>query len=76
MPKDEKKQTSVGWIGGFAESDKKFAYPTPDLRSLDMLKNMDNINLLKRQQAVPWPEFSWESERGASDPKRCYVRTS
>ena len=72
MPKDEKPQIPAGWIGGFAESDEKFAYPTPDLRSLDMLKNMDNINLLERQQAIPWPEFSWESEPGNRDPKRCY----
>jgi hypothetical protein len=72
MPTEEKPQIPAGWIGGFAESDKRFAYPTPDLSSLDMLKNMDNINLLERQQGVPWPEFSWDSEPGNSDPKRCY----
>lgn len=72
MTMDGKPQIPAGWIGGFAKSDKKFAYPTPDLTSLDMLKNMDNINLLERQQAVLWPEFSWESEPGNVDPKRCF----
>ena len=72
MPNDEHPPIPAGWIGGFAESDKRFAYPTPDLRSLDMLKNMDNIHLLERQQRVLWPEFSWESEPGNSDPKRCF----
>lgn len=72
MPETGKPQLPAGWIGGFAESDSRFAYPTPDLRSLDMLKNMDNIHLLERQQAILWPEFSWESEPGHSDPKRCF----
>jgi hypothetical protein len=72
MPKDERPQIPAGWIGGFAESNARFAYPTLDLRSLDMLKNMDNINLLERQQAILWPEFSWETEPGARDPKRCH----
>lgn len=72
MALDGKPQIPPGWVGGFAESDKKFAYPTPDLRSLDMLKNMDHIDLLDRQQAVLWPEFSWETEPGTSDPKRCF----
>ncbi|MFT6289508.1 MAG: hypothetical protein ACJAR2_000093 [Ilumatobacter sp.] len=72
MPKDEKPQIPAGWIGGIAESCQKFAYPTPDLSSLPMLKNMDNIDLLDRQQAILWPEFSWETEPGESDPKRCF----
>jgi hypothetical protein len=72
MPKDQQTRIPPGWVGGFAESSDKFAYPTPDLRSLPMLKNMANINLLERQQAVLWPEFSWESEPGHRDPKRCY----
>lgn len=61
-----------GWVGGFAASNPAFAYPTPDLSSLPMLKNMDNIDKLQRQQKVVWPEFSWLSEPGAADPKRCY----
>lgn len=72
MAKGEKPKIPAGWAGGFAESNKKFAYPTPDLGLLPVLKNMDNINLLERQQAVLWPEFSWESEPGNRDPKRCY----
>ena len=72
MPEVGNPQIPAGWIGGFAESDERFAYPTLDLRSLDMLKNMDNIGLLQRQQKVLWPEFSWESEPGRSDPKRCF----
>lgn len=72
MPQDEKPQIPAGWIGGFAATDQKFAYPTPDLSSLRMLKNMDKIDLLERQQAILWPEFSWETEPGDSDPKRCF----
>ena len=59
------------WIGGFSESNPAFAYPDPDLRSLPLLDNMDNIDLLDLQQAVKWPEFSWETNPG--DPKfRCF----
>lgn len=61
-----------GWVGGFAESNPAFAYPNPDLSSLPMLGNMDNINLLQRQQPVEWPEFSWETEKGKADPRRCF----
>lgn len=60
-----------GWIGGFAQSNPAFSYPNPDLSSLPMLGNMDNIDLLQRQQAVKWPEFSWETVPG--DPtSRCF----
>jgi hypothetical protein len=60
-----------GWVGGFAESNPAFAYPEPDLSSLPMLENMANIDLLERQQAVLWPEFSWETVPG--DPtSRCF----
>jgi hypothetical protein len=51
----------AGWIGGFAQSNPKFAYPNPDLSSLPLLDNMANIDKLQRQQKVCWPEFSWES---------------
>jgi len=61
-----------GWVGGFAESNPAFAYPNPDLTSLPMLGNMANIDLLQRQQGVEWPEFSWETEKGQADPKRCF----
>jgi hypothetical protein len=51
-----------GWVGGFKE----------DPKSLPMQGNLDNIPKLQRQQKVVWPEFSWETEPGAADPKRCY----
>jgi hypothetical protein len=60
-----------GWIGGFAQSDPVFAYPTPDLSSLPLLGNMDNIELLQRQQAVKWPEFSWQTILG-DEASRCF----
>ncbi|HEY4173321.1 MAG TPA: hypothetical protein VGM42_09855 [Rhodopila sp.] len=60
-----------GWVGGFAESNKAFAYPNPDLSSLPMLDNMANIDLLQRQQAVKWPEFSWETAPGVP-ASRCF----
>jgi len=62
----------AGWVGGFMESQSEFAYPTPNLSSLPMLDNLDNIPKLQRQQKVVWPEFSWESEPGTAEPKRCY----
>jgi hypothetical protein len=65
-------QIPPGWIGGFAQSNPEFAYPDPNLSSLPMLDNMANIDLLKRQQGVKWPEFSWETEMGKTDPKRCF----
>ena len=60
-----------GWIGGFAQTDPKYLYPDPDLSSLPMLHNMANIGKLDRQQAVLWPEFSWESELEDAN-LRCY----
>lgn len=63
--------TVPGWVGGFAQSNPAFAYPDPNLSSLPLLKNMDNIDLLQRQQAAKWPEFSWETAPG--DPtSRCF----
>ena len=61
-----------GWIGGFAQSNPAFAYPNPDLSSLPLLDNMDNIHLLDRQQAARWPEFSWETQMGNPNPERCF----
>jgi hypothetical protein len=60
-----------GWVGGFAESNPAFAYPDPDLTSLPLLDNMANIDLLQRQQAVRWPEFSWETVPG-HPASRCF----
>jgi hypothetical protein len=62
-----------GWIGGFAQLDPAFAYsPTPDLSSLPMYDNMANIDRLQRQADIRWPEFSWLSDPGESDPKRVF----
>ena len=63
-----------GWIGGFAQSNPAFAYPDPDLTSLPMLCNMDNIDLLRRQQQIQWPEFSWITRPSADKPEdtRCF----
>lgn len=59
------------WKGGYEQSNPAFSYPDPDLTSLPMRDNMDNIDKLQRQQKVLWPEFSWLSELG--DPtSRCY----
>ena len=62
-----------GWVGGFAGSDPAFAYPDPDLSSLPILDNLDNIPKIQRQQAVYWPEFSWEAIPGEPD-SRCFQR--
>ena len=70
--KDHPKEPVPGWIGGFPESNPEFAYPNPDLSSLPFLDNMDNIDLLQRQQNIRWPEFSWETDPG--DPEsRCFI---
>ena len=62
-----------GWVGGFEKSNPAFAYPNPDLTSLEMLHNMANIPELRRQQRVVWPEFSWLTEQRNED-SRCYQR--
>jgi hypothetical protein len=64
--------THADWIGGFAQSEPAFAYPTPDLSSLPLYDNMANIHRLRRQSDIRWPEFSWESDPGESDPKRVF----
>ena len=72
MTNDQNSEIPPGWVGGFVESNPNFAYPNPDLTSLPMLDNMANIDLLERQQGVKWPEFSWETLKGQTDPKRCF----
>ncbi|MFN0200944.1 MAG: hypothetical protein ACKVTZ_05460 [Bacteroidia bacterium] len=62
---------AAGWEGGFLKLHPECDYPTPDLSSLPVLKNMDNIPKITRQQKVVWPEFSWESELGNPE-SRCY----
>lgn len=68
---DRKPEPLPEWIGGFAQSKPEFAYPEPDLSSLHILGNMDNIIRIKRQQHVFWPEFSWETKKGDAN-SRCF----
>lgn len=71
MKANQNSAVAPGWVGGFAESNPAFAYPDPDLTSLKMFDNMDNIPKIERGQSVNWPEFSWQTIQG--DPKsRCY----
>ncbi len=72
MQNNQNPDIPAGWKGGFLKDHDEFAYPTPDLRSLPLLDNMANIDKLQRQQAVLWPEFSWETQKGHPDPKRCF----
>ncbi len=65
LRKDINPTPVAGWVGGFKED-------TPDISTLPMLDNLANIDKLQRQQKVLWPEFSWETEPGEADPKRCY----
>jgi hypothetical protein len=71
MQNNQDLDISAGWKGGFATTCDAFAYPNPDLSSLDLLGNMDNIPLLQRQQAVDCPEFSWETVLG-DEKSRCF----
>jgi hypothetical protein len=71
MRPNQNSTVPAGWMGGFAESNPKFAYPNPDLNSLPMLDNMANIPRIKRQQSVYWPEFSWQTIQGKED-SRCF----
>ena len=62
-----------GWIGGFEAWNPAFAYPNPDLSSLEIMDNMANIDKLQRQQKVLWPEFSWKSNiEDPTNDSRCY----
>ena len=61
-----------GWVGGFEQTNPAFAYTAPDLSSLLIRDNMENIGKLQRQQKIIWPEFSWETKPDQEDGKRCY----
>ena len=67
MKRNENPEAVPGWIGGFAQSNPAFAYPDPNLSSLPVLGNLDNIPKIQRQQAIYWPEFSWLSKQGDPD---------
>ncbi|NNE15013.1 MAG: hypothetical protein HKN51_08545 [Saprospiraceae bacterium] len=67
------KDTAVeGWEGGFKDTNDAFAYPNPNFDSLEFKLNRKNIGDFHRMQKVLWPEFSWETQPGASNPERCY----
>ena len=61
-----------GWKGGFLKKHPKANYPKPDLSKLQFTDNLDNIGKIKRQQRVLWPEFTWNTQPGKKDPKRCF----
>jgi hypothetical protein len=63
--------SSKDWVGGFRESNKAFDYSPPDLSSLPVLHNLDNIDKLDRMQVVKWPEFSWLT-KPPDNSSRCY----
>jgi len=78
-----KKTPAPGWVGGFLRDHPELDYPPqnpndkditpPDLTSLAVNFNRQNIDQLDRQQKVLWPEFSWNSEPdNEGDKKRCY----
>ena len=72
MSNDNNNTPAPGWVGGFEESNKLFSYPDPNLCSLPILDNMANIDKLQRQQQVMWPEFSWKTDKNASEEHRCF----
>ncbi|MFT5668736.1 MAG: hypothetical protein ACI9DK_002941 [Vicingaceae bacterium] len=61
-----------GWKGGFLKEHPKANYPTPDLSGLTFNGNLECMKKITRQQRVLWPEFTWETEPGKADPKRCF----
>lgn len=71
MKSSENSSIPPGWIGGFEQSNPKFAYPDPNLSSIAMTGNLQHIAWLKRQQNVRWPEFSWLTKPGEPE-SRCY----
>ena len=75
MTSEINKTPAPGWIGGFEESNRLFAYPDPNLNSLPSCDNMMNLDKLQRQHKVYWPEFSWETELGKPG-SRCFQRFS
>jgi len=65
------KHPAKGWKGGFAQSNPDFAYPVPDITSINLTDNLANIPKLTRQQKVLWPQFSWETVPGDAN-SRCF----
>lgn len=69
------KDVPDGWTGGFMESNPEFSYPraSPDLSSIPILSNYDNIDKITRMQRVKYPEFSWLSKLG-DESSRVYMK--
>lgn len=68
-----KKKTLSGYIGGFAQSNKAFTYPKPDLSSLIMEDNLTNTAHIQRVLGIKYPIFSWETQPGKKDTKRVFL---
>jgi len=54
------------WKGGFKDSNPDFKYDQvkPDLSSIPMTKNLDNMDKITRMQKIRYPEFSWFQKIG------------
>ena len=63
---------ALGWKGGFLQKHPEMTYPNPDLSGLPLTDNLANIGNIERQQRALWPEFTWETQPGKKDPKRCF----
>jgi len=64
-----------GWVGGFLDKHKEMEYPRlhPDLSSIPLMDNMQNIDKLQRQMKVVYPWFSWQEVLG-DETTRSYKR--
>jgi hypothetical protein len=60
--------------GGFKDTNPDFAYvnPQPDLSSLEITGNLDNIDKITRMQKIFWPRFSWLAVPG-DESSRLYI---
>mmetsp|Transcript_6424 Transcript_6424/g.7140 ORF Transcript_6424/g.7140 Transcript_6424/m.7140 type:complete len:490 (+) Transcript_6424:70-1539(+) len=74
-PFPTKWEAPPGWKGGFAQSNPAFAYPQthPDLSSIPVTTNLENIPKVTRMMKAKWPEFSWEMVPG-NDSTRVFCR--
>jgi len=65
-------QRPPGWKGGYAKSNTKFAYPVqqPDLSSIPVTTNLENVGKITRQMKAEWPEFSWQAVQGDESTRR------
>jgi len=74
-PFPTKWEAPPGWKGGFAQSNPAFAYPQthPDLSSIPVTTNLENIPKVTRMMKAKWPEFSWEMVPG-NDSTRLFCR--